>query len=345
MIFDTYQDYRDAWNNAYQKDPKIPLNIDIELASICNLRCPFCFYGEANWNHEMDKLSFDGKPKKRLMSTALATKIIDEAAELGVPALKFNWRGESTLHPDYSEILRYAADKIKEQREQVGDSDFKIRFQNPYFFDLLVNTNANCKDHAIDGLMVATKCMISLDSTIPEIYSKMRVNGRLERAIEVTKELIKRGHRNLWIRRVITQQNREEIFKRRVDEIFGGGGYKVSEHYCMDRGDNFHALNNPDQYDRTYCGYPSQRLMVAADGICYPCCVDTDGTMPVGNVYESSLKQIWNGDKMQNLRRQLKNNIFKSKICSRCESWMAYKAPQRLNVQDKEVLDVANGRG
>lgn len=317
-MYKTYNGYREAWQNAYAEDPPIPLNVDIELASLCNLACPFCFWGESDFNKEMQKHADDGKPKKRLMPTEMALRLIDQCVEIGVPALKFNWRGESTLHPDYSKILQYA--------------------QSRAFHELLVNTNANCKDHAIDGLMAATKVMISLDSTIPDIYARMRVNGRLERAIEVGKELIRRKHSNLWIRRVITKDNAHEPFKENVDEIFGGEGYKVSEHHCVDRSsDSSHQTNNPDLYERIYCGYPSQRLMVASDGTCYPCCVDFDGTMPMGDINKETIAEIWNGDKFKALRAQLRNNQFASASCRSCTSWMSYKAPQREYVQDKSL--------
>ena len=337
-MYKTKEDYRAAWKQSYENDPPVPLNVDIELASLCNLACPFCFWGEAKFNDEMMKHSDDGKIKKRLMPTEMAMRIIDQAAAMGVPALKFNWRGESTLHPDYSYILSYASLKGQEEVRRYPELNGEMDIVHaPAFHDLLVNTNANCKDHALDGLMAATKCMVSLDSTIPDIYKKMRVNGRLERATEVVRELIRRGHKNLWIRRVITKDNVGENFKENVDRIFGGSGYFVSEHHCMDRGDTFHAVNNPARYERTYCGYPSQRIMVAADGTCYPCCVDTDGTMPMGKFGPQTLAEIWEGEPFKKLRAELRVGKFCSGICQKCESWMAYKAPQRENVQDKAL--------
>jgi MoaA/NifB/PqqE/SkfB family radical SAM enzyme len=124
-VYHTKEEYRTAWAHAYLQDPPVPLNIDIELASLCNLACPYCFWGEQDFNAKMREKGWDGITKKRFMSTDLAKKIIDQCAEIGVPAIKMNWRGESTLHPDYSDIMQYAASK------------------SPRFFDILVNTNGN----------------------------------------------------------------------------------------------------------------------------------------------------------------------------------------------------------
>ena len=327
-MFLTKQDYRKAWDSAYQSDPDVPLNVDIELASICNLRCPFCFYGEDAWNKKMEQDGADGKMLKRTMPTEMAIEIIDQASYIGVPALKFNWRGESTLHRDYSKILEHARYMNFGARQE-------SRVANP-FFEILVNTNANCPSSSLNGLMAATKCMISLDSTIPEIYEKMRVGGKLDHALNTCRELIRMEHPNLWIRRVITKENRDEDFAGNVRRILGNKGFFVSQHYAFDRGDKSHALYQGD-YERTYCGYPSQRIMVASDGTCYPCCVDTDGTMPVGDIKKQSLLEIWNGEPMVKLRKELRSDKFSSGICQKCESWMAYKAPQKAKVQDFAV--------
>lgn len=332
MNFPTHQSYRDAWESASEIDPLVPLNIDIELASVCNLRCPFCFYGEAEWNKKMETKGGDGKPLKRLMPTEMAIKIIDEAATIGVPALKFNWRGESTLHRDYSRILQHARYKSIPPLEYLSGGQY-----TPAFHDILVNTNANCPESALDGLMAATKCMVSLDSTIPEIYAQMRVGGDLGHALATCRELIRRGHPNLWIRRVITKANQQERFAERVRELLGEGKYFIAEHFAFDRGDTQHALHDPDLYERQYCSYPSQRLMIASDGICYPCCIDIGMQMPVGDVNKQSIQQIWLDRPMTNLREELRNNKFKSEICKNCTSWMSFKAPQREFVQDKAV--------
>lgn len=333
-MFKTYQEYRDAWARAYTEESLIPLNVDIELASLCNLRCPFCFWGNGAFNAAM-------QGKKKLMPTELAMRLIDDAAVIGVPALKFNWRGESTIHPEFSLILKHARGWKRPIRfdHVCGidcDRDGVEHRAKPVFHDLLVNTNANCKDHALDGLMAATKVMVSLDSVRPGTYKVMRAGGDLSRATEVIRELIRRGHPNLWIRRVIANENKAENFKAEVDAIFGGFGYKVAEHYCFDRNADSSHMGERSS-GRVYCGYPSQRIMVASDGACYPCCVDYDGTMPMGDVRYENLLEIWNGEKFRTLRRELREGKLTGPACRDCTSWVSYQAPQREYVHDKAV--------
>ncbi len=332
--YETHADYRTAWENASLEDPLIPLNVDIELASTCNLRCPSCFIPDPKFEEFISQKSSDGRSLRRLMPKEMAFKIIDQCAEIGVPALKFNWRGESTLHPDYSEILKYAA-------YHFSFPSMRNKPEPKEFMELLANTNANCSDHAIDGLMATTKCMVSLDSMNPETYKTMRVGGDLEKAKAVIWELVRRGHPNLWIRRVLTKVNAKEDFFEQVKKEWGNK-VKVSEHYCFDRNvQESHELSGCDHDENTkrkYCGYPSQRMVVTSRGFCYPCCIDLKETLFMGDINQQSLVEIWNGEKFKELRKNLRslNTGAWSDTCKNCESWMSYDVLQRGFVQDRE---------
>lgn len=334
MIYNTYQDYRRAWNDAYLTDPSIPLNIDIELASLCNLTCPMCFVADSHFDEFISQKSSDGKKLKRLMPKEMAFKIIEQCKIIGVPALKFNWRGESTLHPHYSEIIEYARWWNRE-----GRGDYNA---NGPFLDLLANTNANCSARSIDGLMACTKVMVSLDSMNEETYKQMRVGGSLKWAKETIDELVRRKHPNLWIRRVLTKLNKYENFYEAVKDEWGDS-VKCSSHYCFDRNEKekheMSGCDHDEDMPRKYCGYPSQRMIITSRGLVYPCCLDLHETMPMGDISKNSIIEIWNNDAFRNLRKSLRSNDTRlmSDTCRNCQSWLAYDKPQRNYVHDVEM--------
>ena len=346
MIYPTKESYREAWARAYEETPPVPLNIDIELASLCNLRCPFCFIPDPNFEKFITQKADDGQGLRRLMPKEMAFRLIDEAAAIGVPALKFNWRGESTLHRDYAEIVQYARGKRIGTDRHRTSAPGRIsihEYSKPAFIELLANTNANCPDAAIDGLMACTKVMVSMDSMDAAIYPLMRVGGKLERAKEVVSELVRRGHPNVWVRRVKTKANEQEDFFYAVKKEWGDK-VKTSEHFCFDRNatqtNEVVGCDHDSGTPRKYCGYPSQRIVITSAGYAYPCCIDLHETMRVGNANNQSILEIWNGSKMRELRsnlRLLKPEAW-SNTCKNCESWMSYDAPQRESVQDKEIV-------
>ena len=103
-----YKIYRDAWhNNPKNLDAGMyPLNVDLEMTAICNLKCPMCFLQSPN----MEEIKGE-----RLINPDLFKKIVDEMAEANIPALRLNFRGEPTLHPNFIELIKYAKEKgIKE---------------------------------------------------------------------------------------------------------------------------------------------------------------------------------------------------------------------------------------
>ena len=301
--YKTYIDYREAWKKAVNKTPLFPLNVDVELSSACNLKCPFCFLQDKDYK----------RPKNSFIDKDLAINIIHEADNLGIPAIKLNWRGEPTLHPDFNYITDIA--------------------KHCDFYDIIINTNLNCTVDKIHGLMRCTKVIISLDSLNEKTYKKMRKNGKLWWVIWNIEALLLREHKGIVLRRVITKDNIKENFKQDVLDRFGDK-VEVSEHYAFDRNSSeAHSLHNVQEVlSRTYCGYPSQRLMIDVDGNAHPCCVDYTDELILGNITEDNIYDIWHCNKIKMLRDELKNRCIFEKRCYKCTSWMAYNHKYRESV-------------
>ena len=82
-----------------------PLQVDLEMSSKCNLRCPMCYTTTDE---------FLEKVPSKYMDIELYKKIIDEIAGK-VFAVRLSFRGEATLNKNFIEAIKYAKDKgIKE---------------------------------------------------------------------------------------------------------------------------------------------------------------------------------------------------------------------------------------
>lgn len=309
--YTTRNHYRKAWDEAVNIDPPIPLNVDIELSTVCNLRCPFCF---------LQDTTYKNSKKKFFMDYELACNIIDDAVSINVPALKFNWRGESTLHQHFVDILKYAKHKRS-------------------FYDIIVNTNGNCPESSLPGLMYATKVIVSLDTIGRENYKQHRPRGNLQNVFNTIEYLLARGHEGVVVRRVITKDNKRENFKDAILKLFGNL-ISISEHYCFDRNkSSAHQIVNTEHnvqknpQGRVYCCYPSQRIVIATDGKMFPCCVDYNQTMLLGIYPKDSLSTAWNSMKIIQLRNMLRENMIPPTQCQDCTSFMAYNCKERENLQ------------
>lgn len=316
-------EYRDAWARAEKEDPPIPLNVDIELASACNARCTFCLYGDRDWDERMREKEWDGENKRRLMKTDLALRIIDEAAAIGVPALKFNFRGESLIHSDYGMIVSYAASKN-------------------IFWELLSNTNGNIPpanwNSGILGLMACTKVAVSLDSLDPGIYPKVRIGLSLDSAIRTIDELVRLGHPDLWVRRVVCKSNQSEDFVGSVRRRWPKG-LRVSEHFAVDRNHyQEQELTGEDHttWERQFCGYTAQRAVIESSGRYSACCIAWEGELSGGTYPNMSIMEYWNSPWRRKLTDELRVNVLSSDRCKNCSSFMSFKRPERAFVSDVE---------
>jgi radical SAM protein with 4Fe4S-binding SPASM domain len=85
----------------------------------------------------------------------------------------------------------------------------------------------------------------------------------------------------------------------------------------------------PPAHTRTPCPRLWTQLNVLADGSVVPCCLDYDGTTPLGNVNTASLHHIWHDTPFTTLRRRHVRHEWTG-LCEECHVWR-YQHPQEWN--------------
>lgn len=269
----------------------VPLSVDIETAAICDLACPFC-YRESILTPD------------KIIDEALCYSIIDQASELGVPSIKFNWRGEPLLHPKLPEFISYAKSKG--------------------ILETIINTNAVTlsKKKSIELIDSGLDFMIySFDGGTKNTYEKMRPGRFKKNEFDNVYDNI-RNFNELknkmsspfpWtkIQMILTedtfyeQEDFYSLFSDCVDEVtvtqYSERGGKLSEmgesfsrryqdaiETCdLPDGTPYMRLSNGDLFlsqRRVACHQPFQRLMVTYDGRVAMCCYDWGAMHPVGYV-------------------------------------------------------------
>ncbi len=298
----SFKDYRQKWNeqpkkiinekipNSNFKNQKLnPLCVDIEVASICDLACPFCFR-----EHEVT-------PDK-IIDEKFCYSLIDQAAELNIPSIKFNWRGEPLLHPKLPKFINYAKKKG--------------------ILETLINTNAtNLNEKKSKELIEAglDSIIYSFDGGSKKTYEKMRP-GRFKKNkfddvynniknFKKIKEQMKTPFPYTKIQMILTKETMNEIdnffnlFENYVDDV------SLSQY--TERGGDIEALNEVElkKYNekiieqklpkgtpylkdvfgnikiskgRKPCEQPFQRLMVSYEGKVAMCCYDWGAKHTIG---------------------------------------------------------------
>ena len=290
-----YRVYRSKWSEYAKKQfvDKYPLLVDLELASICNLKCPMCYTISD---------SFKKLVNTKRMEWDLFKKIIDEIA-FKVPAIRLSLRGEATLNKNFVDCIKYAKDNgIKE----VSTLTHGFKLNLPYFEAI---TKAG-----IDWIT------ISIDGT-DEVYNEIRKPLKFKELLEKIKDIKSYKDKNnlkkpvikiqgLWPAIAKDPDKYYDTFSPFVDQI----AYNPLIDYLW-KDDKIEYINGdfacPQQY---------QRLVVGADGLVMKCSNDEESKEIVGDLNKETVFDVWHGEKLKKVRDLHKSykGYLKSEVCRKC---------------------------
>lgn len=291
-----------------------PVHLDLEIAGACNMVCPFCY--------RQDK-DYEG-PKAEFMDYIDACKIMQDAYDAGMRSIKFNWRGEPTLHKDFSSIVKKAKD--------IG------------FLDRMINTNgSNLIDkETLDNL---TEVRFSLDTMDYDDFVKMRPPFNLADVFSEIYFAIDEHNpkkTNIIIqRRTIENLELDDKFWYDVEGAYYSNDHnnklkhvkfiskpvqpRVSGGYLG----SYHSQWKAGLIKRQYCKQPSQRLVVGVDGWVHYCCLNYNNNQCLAHGGFSGVEIPFNGiinSKGRNLFiDDLRKEFFDCQECEKCTSYTAYK--------------------
>ncbi len=309
-----YAKYRENWEE-YPKNKFIsnyPLLVDIELASLCNLKCPMCY----TITEEFKK-----KVNAKFMDFEIFTKIIDEIAG-NVPAIRLSLRGESTLHPKFIECIQYAKDKgIKEISFLTNGS--KLDRKN---FINMMKAGATWITISFDGLKDEYE-KIRKPLKYEDTLNKIKEIKKIKKEFKSNKPVIK--IQGIWPSIKNDPEKFYNTFKPYVDNI------------AFNPLVNFHKNPNEKVFiDNFYCPMLYQRLVIGADGLVMLCANDENNIHPVGNINIESVYDIWHGDKINKVRNLHKKpyGYKELEVCKQCYLPVKTEDVEKTIVNSREII-------
>ncbi len=316
----TYDSYRNEWyRRAKEFDPgEIPLSVNIELVSTCNLACTMCYT-------ITDKFQNSIVGAQRMMPWELVKTIIDDAAKIGVYCISFSWRGESTMYRSqdtdgniisFPDVLRYAVKKgILEVNSlthgQLIDEEMaeKIVLAQPSWLSF-----------SIDGLEEEYN---QIRTPANKLNTNFNAFKRVIKSIELINKFKKKHKSSRPQLRTNTIfpaiQKNPEKYKNFMENV---GIDFITVNEIVDY--RHHRLDEKNVRENWACQFPFQRLVVSANGIVLPCtgCYneeiglvigkykgsadkvvkDYEGKIVKSNLEPFSIKEAWNSKKIKRIR-------------------------------------------
>lgn len=310
-----YKEYRNNWSN-YPNDmfvSKYPLEVDMELSTVCNLKCPMCSRRTEEYETNVEH---------KFMEFDLFKKVIDEVAG-EVTAIRLSLTGESTLHPDFVACIKYAKDK------GIREVSFLTHggLLTEEYFEKVMLAGADWITLSIDGLDDVYES-IRKPLKFADMFETVKMIKQLKQKHNTDKPVIK--IQAVW---PSIRNNPEEFYNKFVEHVD-----LIVFNPLID------LLGNDDEslisYEEDFmCPQHYQRIIVASNGDVLMCTADDLHTVVLGNAYKETIYSIWHGEKLSFIRalHKEKSGFKKIEVCKKCYRPRKIGGMEKANVNGREI--------
>lgn len=279
-----------------------PFVIYIEPSGYCNLKCVFCPVG----------IDGDGLTKD-LMPVELFEKLMLDltAFEGRVKLFRFCGNGEPLVNKDIVEILRIASasglvDRIEMLTNGVLLNDRLIKDLTQYLNRIIIS---------IEGLSsedYRNYCdtSIEFDDLLSNLDKLYATRGDCTVHVKIHQEAVQQAEKKELF---------YNLFKSRCDEIFIENLVPMWPQLDSNYFSKDFRWEKGEVTSRKVCAQIFKGMQVQANGEVVPCCVDWKRVNVLGNINDSALSDIWQGDKLKDLQvRHLSGKKDDTEPCKAC---------------------------
>jgi len=100
-----------------------------------------------------------------------------------------------------------------------------------------------------------------------------------------------------------------------------GNGLKLRKNLYLSQSERFEWPNMKleDIGDKGFCLGLRDQIAILVDGTVVPCCLDSEGSINLGNIKNSSLPEIYNSQKAQRIYNGFSSRILIEEFCRKCD--------------------------
>ena len=265
--------------------------IYLEISNICNLKCSFC----------------PGTKRKPRAMTA------DEFRNLAVKLvpwtdyLYFHLMGEPLCHPELDVLLQIAEE---------------------YGFKVIITTNGS--------LLKKNQSRLLASSSLHKLNISLHAFEANELSVPFTQYLsdcfsfglAAKGEKiicyRLWNQGGADTRNSEILTEMEHDFpkpwVTGRHGIRIADRVYLEYGDKFEwpDLNAADHGENCFCHGLRDQIGVLCDGTVVPCCLDHEGDITLGNLFEQDLSDILQSPRAKSIYAGFSKGCAVETLCRRC---------------------------
>ena len=277
--------------------------IYIEITNVCNLSCNFCP---------------KTKRKYKFMNKEEFTYILEQVKPF-TDHIYFHLMGEPLLHENIEYFLKESKEKgLHVNLTTNGTLLNKVG-------DKIINSNAvrqvNISLHSFE----ANKKTVELEeylNNVTDFIIKARENSNIICAIRLwnmdsedlrgennlNKEILKIIEENLGLEFSLSEKLQESNKIKLKDKVY----LNMAEKF------QWPDIKIDTLGENVFCHGLRNQIGILADGTVVPCCLDSDGNLELGNVFEKTLEDILNGERATNIYNGFSRRVAVESLCQKC---------------------------
>ena len=113
-------------------------------------------------------------------------------------------------------------------------------------------------------------------------------------------------------------KNYYHLSTKTVEKIKKDKNIKINSHIYVDKDNAFIWPSITEDKTRGYCYGLKTHIGILVDGTVIPCCLDSNGLIPLGNIFKEELEDILKKEKTKNLQRGGQDRNPCEELCKSC---------------------------
>lgn len=277
----------------------------IEITNCCNLSCDFC--PSAN-------LQRSGK-----MMSIEEFQLILKQVQPYTKYLYFHLLGEPLLNPNLGAFLKLS--EAAGMQVNLTTNGFLIEKVEHMLMDADSLRQVNFSIHSFEANQTKEEIQAYIQKIahfIKKIQSKRLVYCSLRLWNMDTQELQRINSINQRVLKWIEIEFQLDF--KLSEHLQEKNQIKLKEGVFLHMAEKFEwpTLNRDVITDQVFCHGLRDHFAIQANGTVVPCCLDSEGTIPLGNIFETRLIDILEGERVKKIYEGFSRRCAVEELCKRC---------------------------
>lgn len=259
----------------------------IEITNVCNLKCSFCP---------------PTTRKPEFMSVSNFEYILKKVKS-HTNYLYLHIKGEPLVHKELANILKLCS-----------DNNFKV----------CITTNGTLLNHKNTNILLNNKCVHKVHISLHS-YEASQINLKFEDYILNIASFIKQSNFLIVLRLWNDGEGGLNTLNDSILKILKSNfnfirDDKINENTYIELGNKFEwaDINNNNLSKTGFCYGLRDQVGILVSGDVVPCCLDNNGDIKLGNIFNQELQDIYNTDRAKNLYNGFSNRNRVEQLCQTC---------------------------